>query len=288
MPSPAPALPIGGFYPDAGGDPQAPADVAVVINTVIRPVLERAVDSVYAQTFAGRIQLSIGVDVARGDPALIDAVLARRPDHVSALVLHPPYSTSKRHGGVHTPYDGGALRALLSLGCNARYVSYLDDDNEFLPDHLRLLHEAVQGHAWAFSQRMLVDEDSDQDLGLDIWDNAGPDAGRFAKWGGFADTNCLMVDKRRLAHVFANWAQTADMEPGFMADRRFFHGIRRKEHARVDVATLRYRIRKTNVLHRYLAAGANDPETMARLAEWEKTRPVRQKDQFFDGAGGQG
>ena len=288
MPSPRPVLPIGGFYPDAAGDPQAPADIGVVINTVVRPVLERAVDSVYRQTFEGRVQLSIGVDVARGDPGMIEAVLARRPDHVSALVLHPPYSTSMRHGGVHTPYDGGALRALLSLGCNARYVSYLDDDNEFLPDHLRLLHAAVQGKAWAFSQRILVDEDSDEDLGLDIWDNMGPNEGRFAEWGGFSDTNCLLVDKRRLAHLFANWAQTADLEPGFLADKRFFLGLARHEHARVETPTLRYRIRKTNVLHHYLRAGANDPATMARLAEVLKQRPARQKDQFFDGAGGQG
>jgi hypothetical protein len=278
---------MGGFYPDSLAGPQEPADVAVVTNTVIRPVLERALESVFAQDFQGRIQLALGVDVARGDPGLIDQVLARRPAHVSALVLQPPYSTSMRHGGVHTPYDGGALRALLSLACNARYVAYLDDDNDWRADHLRLLHAAVQGKAWAFSQRMLVDEDTDEDLGLDIWDNMGPQQGRMARWGGFADTNCLMVDKRRLAHVFGAWAQTADLEPGFLADRRFFLGIAPHEHARVEAPTVRYRIRKTNVLHHYLKAGSNDPEVMQRLeAMLAQTRRPRTGHQFADGAGG--
>ena len=288
MAEPRPFLSIGGFHGDAG-PAQKPADVAVVMPTVGRSELVRAMRSVFAQTFEGRVQLAIGVDVARGDFALLEAALEERPAHVSALVLRLPYSTSLRHGGVHTPYDGGALRGLLSLAANARYVAYLDDDNEWLPEHLRLLHAAVQGKLWAFSQRMLVDEETGRDLGVDIWDNAGPNRGRMARWGGFADTNCLIVDKRQAAHHFGAWAQTLDCKPGFLADRRFFLSIAGGDHAVVDAATLRYRIRRTNVLHHYLRAGSNDPAIMARLdAHLRATRKPRAQDEFFDGAGGSG
>ena len=111
------------------------------------------------------------------------------------MLLQLPWSTSLRHGGVHGASDSGSLRATLSFMANSRAVAYLDDDNIMLPDHLRLLHEALQGKAWAWSQRMLVDERDDRDLAVDRWDSVGPGRGRMASQGGFVDTNCLMLDK---------------------------------------------------------------------------------------------
>jgi hypothetical protein len=134
-----------------------------------------------------------------------------------------------------------------------------------------------------------VDEETDTDLAVDIWDNTGPDRGRLAQWGGFADPNCLIVDKRRAAHHFAAWAQTGDLQPGFLADRRFYAAIAPLPHAHVETVTMRYRIRRTNVLHHYVRAGSNEPSVLAALeAHLKKTRQGRAKDQFFDGAGGSG
>jgi hypothetical protein len=252
------------FYPDAQ-EPQVPADVAVVINTVLRPSIVEAIASVYEQNFSGRIQLAIGVDVAVGEYGMLEAALEQRPDHVSALVLTPPYSTSIRHGGIHNPFDGGALRAILSLMCNARHVAYLDDDNLWLPDHVRLLHDAVKDNAWAFSQRMLVDDQTGRDLGVDIWDSVGPDVAGTSPIGDFADPNCLLVNKSRVVTNFAHWAQTLYGNPGYTSDRRFFRAIVKLPHGRVDQATVRYMIRGDNILHRYIESGTNDPETMARI-----------------------
>src|SRR5690606_9284128 len=41
-------------------------DCAVVIPTILRPVLARAVRSVYAQDFPGSVQVLVGIDVATG------------------------------------------------------------------------------------------------------------------------------------------------------------------------------------------------------------------------------
>jgi hypothetical protein len=251
--NPAPT-PIGRYYPDAT-DPQAPADVAVLISTLQRPCIARAVQSVFAQTYAGRIQIVVGVD-KRGTPAAdLDAVFADRPSHVSAIVLAPPYSTSVRHGGVHTALDGGAMRTLLSFLANAPYVAYLDDDNTYEPEHIALLLEAVRGKGWAYSQRMLVDETTEQDMVVDRWDSVGVGRGRFAAQGGFVDTNCLLVDKVAAARAFGRWSESGTGKPGYTADRNFFAAIKDAPHGRVERATVRYRIRPSNVLHGFIAQG---------------------------------
>ena len=249
------ATALGMHFADAA-PVQEPAAVAVVMPTTLRPSLQDAVASIFRQDLGQRIQVLVGVDVARGDPAGLVQLANQRPSHVSVTVLHLPWSTSVRHGGLHSATDGGSLRAMLSLMANARHVAYLDDDNTWNPDHLSSLLPAIQGRAWAHTLRMLVDADSGADLGIDRWDSVGLDAGRFAAAGGFVDPNCLMVDKIACSHALARWAETADGSPGVTADRNVFKAIRSLPHARVDRATVRYAIRKTNILHRFLGAAA--------------------------------
>lgn len=240
-------LSIGGYLPDQTSA-QEPADVAVVIATLARPAIRQALQSIYAQDFAGRVQLMVGVDVQEGSAEALVAALEERPANMSAVLLTLPYSTSVRHGGVHTPLDGGSLRAVLSLAANARRVAYLDDDNAWVSDHLSRLSWAIAGSAWAYSQRMLVAAEDDAELGVDLWHSAGPGKGEFAQIGGFVDTNCLLVDKREAASRFGAWADTLGGEPGHSSDKRFFLSLAKLPHARVEAATVRYRIRQGNRL----------------------------------------
>ncbi|MEY3731106.1 MAG: hypothetical protein RLZZ57_1862 [Pseudomonadota bacterium] len=242
---------LGQYFPDAS-PAQSPADVAVVMPTILRPIILKAVESVFAQEYSGRIQLLIGVDKASGpiDPLL--KILARRPANISAVILALPYSTSIQHGGVHYAVDGGALRAILSLTANSRYVAYLDDDNIWRPNHLSGLHAAMPGKAWAFSQRMLVDQDSGAELGVDRWDSLGPHQGRFAADGGFVDPNCLMLDKISCAQFLARWSDTSTGRPSLRADRLVFAAIRDLPYGHVAMPTVLYAIRKTNILHQMI------------------------------------
>jgi len=243
----APALPIGQFYPDAL-DPQRPANVAVVMPTILRPCIAQAVESVFRQSYPGRIQLMIGVDKAAEAPIDLDALLQRRPANVSALVLALPWSTSIRHGGLHAATDGGSLRAVLSFMANTRYVAYLDDDNAWEPEHLGGVMQAVQGKVWAYALRMLIDETTGRELAVDRWDSVGPDAGRFKSHGGMVDPNCLLVDKLAAANALVRWTEG----PGVTSDRAFFAAIRQAPHGRFERASVRYGIRPTNVLNRFL------------------------------------
>lgn len=244
---PTPPTSIGRYYPDRA-EPQSPAEVAVVMPTILRPRIVTAVESVFRQTFQGRIQLMVGVDQAADSPEHLEGALARRPDNVSALVLELPYSTSVRHGGVHPATDGGALRAILSFMANARYVAYLDDDNSWEPEHLAGVLQAVQGKVWAHSLRLLIDETNGQELGVDRWDSVGVNAGRFAAQGGLVDVNCLLVDKVAAARALGRWSEG----PKDMSDRSFFAAIKDAPHGRVERATVRYGIRPTNVLNKFL------------------------------------
>lgn len=249
-----PPLSLGRYFPD-DQPPQAPADVAVVIPTIMRPSILQAVRCVYGQQDAGRVQLAIGTDINFHNTTELYALLAERPAHVSALVLTLPYSTSIRHGGVHRAADTGALRSILSYAANARRVAYLDDDNLWTPDHLASLLAAVEGKAWAFSQRMLIDEETGGELGVDRWDSVGPDKGRMAAEGGFVDTNCLLVDKLAAADVFGYWSEPGENRPSLRGDRRFFRALRALPYGVVDRPTVRYGVRRNNMLQTFIRDG---------------------------------
>lgn len=251
---------IGAYYPHEG-PAQEPVSVAVVIPTILRLELIRAVESVYSQDVEGRIQIMIGVDVAKHSADFLEALLARRPGHVSAIVLNLPYSTSARHGGVHYAHDGGSIRSMLSLMANSRHVAYLDDDNVWLPNHLSAMLQAIAGKAWAYSPRLIVDAATDAVLGTDIWDSVGPAGGRI---GGFVDPSCLMIDKLMTARFLGRWSENRKMQLGNAADRHFFSSIKDLPHGAVGGATVRYSVRPGNILRRLLddhaaAEGATAP-----------------------------
>jgi hypothetical protein len=149
------------------GEPSSKAelfDVAVVMPTLLRPSLERAVRSVFAQDLDGRIQLLIGIDKAQGDREALAGLVASAPAHVTITVFDPGYSTSGAHGGLHRSHDGGALRSILSYMAHAPRIAYLDDDNWWAPNHLSTLASAMQGTDWAWSLRHFVRADTQHAL----------------------------------------------------------------------------------------------------------------------------
>jgi glycosyltransferase involved in cell wall biosynthesis len=230
---------------------QQQMDAAVVIPTILRPSLVRAVQSVFAQTFAGRIQLLIGIDRPQGDPAILEAACAARPPNCIVQALYPGYSTSSRNGGLSPAGDGGVLRCVLTFLANSRYVAYLDDDNWWDPSHLQTMWSVLQGAVWAFALRWFVHPASGRPVAVDRWESVGPGAGVFAQqFGGFVDPSCLMVDKTGCPDVIQAWnfpLLTAD--PG-SADRRVFHLLsRRHKGAGTGLPTVFYRMNPADILH---------------------------------------
>lgn len=176
-----------------------PLRVAVITPTTGSRHLRACVDSVQAQTLPN-VEHWVVTDGPEFEPA-VDAVLRayRHRGVVHRLTL--PKNTGRGGWNGHRVY--GALPCLV----DADYVAYLDEDNEFEPDHLaRLLRRVVDaGAAWGFSLRALIDQD-----GQPVVDEAGrPLVDQCESLGGLAhafgarddrlvDTSCYLL-KRSLA-----------------------------------------------------------------------------------------
>jgi hypothetical protein len=203
---------------------QQPATVAVALQTILRPSVERAIRSVFEQDLDAPIHLLIGVDKHVGKSALLDRALALRPPNVHVTRFDPGYSTSARHGGVHSNYFGGALRTILSFAANSRYVAYLDDDDWYLPTHLSSLLRAIKRCDWAHSLRSFVNPYNLETMCVDTIENLGPNKGVYASWGGFACPSSLMLDKRACAPILHLWSE-AGTTNGDAEDRVFFKAL---------------------------------------------------------------
>jgi hypothetical protein len=247
-------------------------DVAVLIRTLLRPSLPAAVRSVFAQDFPGRIQILIGADAVPGAAPIVAGLRAECPARMRLDVLDMPYATSEQRGGIHSCRAGGSLAVLLAFAANARHIVYLDDDNQAAPDHVRLLRQAVEGFDWAFTLRWLADGPTGTLLYADEWESVGPGKGVFAvRAGGFADPNCMIIDKLACAFCLPGFA-FALFPDGTGADRRLFRCL--ADHHAVGWTgqpTLHYAIRPDDAMSpmraTWLAAkGIALPAWLAALA----------------------
>jgi hypothetical protein len=213
-------------------------DAAVIIPTVLRPKLRRAVRSVFAQDFKGKVQVLLGIDVAKGERAILDELRRDCPPRMKLEVLDLGYSTSKRNGGFYPIWGGGGLRTILSYAANSRYLTYLDDDNWWAPRHLSSLRRAINGFDWAFSFRWYVDPDTQQPLCVDRWESLGPGRGMYAKaYNGLVDTSCFMIDKDRCHWALPAWCvphphSKLTERRGGAEDRSMFDLLHRKFKSR--------------------------------------------------------
>lgn len=203
LPSPARAPLLRQFGPARAG-----FDVAVVMPSLLRPSIAEALRSVFAQDFPGTVQTLIGIDVPDGDLAAVEAACRDRPDRHTLLVLDPGYSTSVRHGGLHPAWDGGVLRVVLSYLAASRRLAYLDDDNFWAPGHLASLCAALEGHDYAWSERIAIDRQTRV-------------PGQTIPPDGFIDPNCLLLDKLACEAALRWWGlPKRDSRSAIDADRQ--------------------------------------------------------------------
>lgn len=225
--------------------------IAVVIVTTCRATLARAVRSVYAQAFTGRIQILIGVDC---DPhGRLDALLADLvpgcPPQITLSLIDLGYSTSRRHGGPHASFYGGSLRSALTLLADSRIVAYLDDDDWFKPDHCAGVLAAIAGKAWAFAYSVYADGNTGQELCVDGLESVGVGRGLYAdRFGGFVRPSGLAIDKLQLLHVVHLWSCAA-FASGDGEDRLVFEQLRQAPHSCTGVATVCVALDPNDALH---------------------------------------
>jgi glycosyltransferase involved in cell wall biosynthesis len=230
--------------------PQTPFDAAVVIPTTLRPTLGQALACIFAQNFRGTIQILVGIDTLKGDLAAIEAACAQRPRNVAVHIFWPGYSTARRHGGVMRPGDGGALRTILTFLANSPYVAYLDDDNWWGPNHLKLMRAAIAQAEWAFALRWFVHPETRKPVHVDEWESLGPGAGHFQeRFGGFVDPNCLMINKLACPQAAQFWCMPMFNNP-MLGDRAVFEHLLKNHKARgTGRASVFYTMNASDGLH---------------------------------------
>ncbi len=240
---------------------QTPFDIAVVMTTVVRPTIQQAIRSVFAQQFEGRTQILVGIDKWEGERALLDGLNAEKPSHVEMTIVDLGYSTSCRHGGLYPSRFGGSLKTMLSYAANSRYVAYLDDDNWYAPEHAASMLKAAAGKVWAFSLRHFVDRKSGEYLCPDTWESMGPGRGIYAEaQGGFVDTNCYLLDTQACYDVFPEWAMTR-FAGGTGGDRQVLQRLAARPWGSNDAPTVFYRTKLNRqqpyLLWQYRRAGVD-------------------------------
>jgi hypothetical protein len=216
-------------YAEPGAELQNTFDAAVVIPTILRQELADALRSIFVQDLGVRIHVLIGIDKLGADLSMLDAICEARPLNCLVQVFYPGYSTARRHGGLSPGGSGGVLRCILSYLANSPYVAYLDDDNWWRPDHIRLLRAALDRASWAFSLRWFVHPLSRRPNCVDQWESVGPGQGVFReRFGGWADPNCLMLNKVACEAVLPLWNQPLPGDPKAMSeDRNIFAALSR-------------------------------------------------------------
>jgi hypothetical protein len=235
----------------AGAARQTPFDVAVILPTLLRPSLDRAVRSVFAQDFTGRIQVLVGIDVAQGERAQLEALARDCPAHIALDIFDPGYSTSVRHGGLYPNRCTGSLRTVMSYAANSRYLAYLDDDNWWAPDHLGSLRQAIENVEWCWSLRWFVEPGDPEPICIDTWESVGPGAGHYAEsFGGFVDPSSLMIDKLACHHILPYWSLTPFPDgDGRGSDRLIFSQLKDRSQQGTGRATSFYTISPADPLH---------------------------------------
>ena len=252
-----------------GSEENRPAALAVVIATVCRKSLLRAVRSIYAQDIDERVQILIGVDIDKYGLArsLRRQLIKECPADMELVWLEPGYSTSQRNGGIHRCFFGGSLRTVLSFLANAPIIAYLDDDDWYAPDHLRRLLAAIEGKSWAYSLCHYADSQTGEALAVDEIESVGVGAGIYAeRFGGFVRPSALAIDKTRLAHVLPLWSDAAGLR-GDAEDRLVFAQLKDEAHGATGVPTVYYALDPNDLQHSVRMAFITSRRGNCRIVE---------------------
>jgi hypothetical protein len=233
------------------GLPPMQHDMAIVICTVCRESLLRAVRSLYAQTHSGPLQVLIGVDVdAFGQESRLKEIIFREcPPHIQIIWISLGYSTSARHGGVHSCHYGGSLRTSLSFLANARYVMYLDDDDWLAPQHCSEILQAIEGKKWAFAYSIYADGNTGQGICVDSVESVGVGQGVYNEHsGGFVRPSGLALDKTQVPYLLHLWSASPHAT-GDCEDRLVFGQLRQLEHGCTGKASVYYSLDPKDSMH---------------------------------------
>jgi glycosyltransferase involved in cell wall biosynthesis len=227
------------------------ADVSIVIISIGRKSLTRAVMSIFSQKYDGNIQILIGLD---GDfygnaESIKEFIIKACPGNMYITWIDVGYSTSKRHGGVHHCFFGGSLRTSLSFLAQSKYVMYLDDDDWLSENHCTEIMAVIEDNFWAFALCFYADGNLEKEICEDLLESVGINRGLYKDdFGGFVRPSGLLINKLKLASILHLWADALSPS-GDGEDRLMFNQLRNLAHGFTGRASVYYAIDPKDSMH---------------------------------------
>lgn len=178
--------------------------VCVIIATIGKDSLERAIDSLYRQTYRrgpGGLQCLVVVDGPEFDhnarAVYHDAIRKRDADWINIITL--PENTGAKGYRCFRIY--GAMPMLV----NQDWIAYLDDDNWFEPDHIANCVEACRRAPldWCFTLRNIWHEG--KLLCPDHCESVGLWPTWYDRSKRHIDTNCYFMRRELAVSVAQFW-----------------------------------------------------------------------------------
>lgn len=163
--------------------------ISVIISTYNRSEkLKRAVESVINQTFDDW-ELWVVDDASTDDTPDVMRKFISRDKRINY------YRRTKNFGTDTAPKNGGILKS------SGAYVSFLDDDNAFRPDHLQALIKALENNPdchLAYGDRWIIDESGEKKSQIGLFSDYNPTK---LMLNNYIDTSDVLIKRDALEYV---------------------------------------------------------------------------------------
>jgi glycosyltransferase involved in cell wall biosynthesis len=219
--------------------------VSVITATTGGVRLADCIDSVRNQTYKNIEHYVIvdGSDRWEQTSEILNAM--EFPNGNNEFVIVLPHATGLNRFNGHRIYGG------FSFLTNGDYIAWLDDDNEFTPNHIESLVKITQEKQldWAYSLRQIVDS-----KGEFICNDDCENLGKYKSVLGdhFVDVSCFFVRRELAVNIAPIWHRQARPPNGMMEVDRALTAVLMHEQNKLKFDsnndyTVKYRVGSTGI-----------------------------------------
>ncbi len=219
--------------------------VSVITATTGGVRLADCIDSVRNQTYKNIEHYVIvdGSDRWKQTSEILNAM--EFPNGNNEFVIVLPHATGLNRFNGHRIYGG------FSFLTNGDYITWLDDDNEFTPNHIESLVKITQEKQldWAYSLRQIVDS-----KGEFICNDDCENLGKYKSVlnDHFVDVSCFFVRRELAVNIAPIWYRQARPPNGMMEVDRALTAVLLHEQNKLKFDsnndyTVKYRVGSTGI-----------------------------------------
>ncbi len=219
--------------------------VSVITATTGGVRLANCIESVRNQTYKNIEHYVIvdGSDRLEQTSEILNAM--EFPNGNNEFVIVLPHATGLNRFNGHRIYGG------FSFLTNGDYITWLDDDNEFTPNHIESLVKITQEKQldWAYSLRQIVDS-----KGEFICNDDCENLGKYKSVlnDHFVDVSCFFVRRELAVNIAPIWHRQARPPNGMMEVDRALTAVLMHEQNKLKFDsnndyTVKYRVGSTGI-----------------------------------------